>query len=138
MKALSRFFVVGILFGIILTKSEAISWFRIQEMFRFQGFHMYGIIMVAIGCGVVFHWLIRRFGGKNIDGSPIKIQDKAKTYKASIFGGILFGLGWAMTGACPEPLYVLLGHGYLPVLVILASALMGTMAYGLLRNRLPH
>lgn len=135
---LLRFLFVGILFGIVMTKSEAISWYRIQEMFRFQSFHMYGIIGVAVVLGALMHFLIKKFDSKNAFGELIQFQDKPKTYKASIFGGTLFGLGWAMTGACPGPLYTLVGNGYWVVLVILVSALLGTFAYGALRSRLPH
>lgn len=135
---LLRFFLVGILFGIVMTKSEAISWFRIQEMFRFDSFHMYGIIGVAVGIGVIIHLYLRMNTVFDADGDPIKIEKKPDTYKASLFGGILFGLGWAMTGACPGPLYVLLGHGNLIILVVIISALFGAMAYGAVREKLPH
>lgn len=135
---LLRFLIVGILFGIVMTKSEAISWFRIQEMFRFQSFHMYGIIGVAVVAGAIMHQLIKRGQMKNFFGKTIQFADKPKTYTASIFGGTFFGLGWAMTGACPGPLYTLLGHGYWAILVVIASALLGTFTYGLLRSKLPH
>jgi uncharacterized membrane protein YedE/YeeE len=135
---LLKFLAVGILFGIVMTKSEAISWFRIQEMFRFQSFHMYGIIGVAVVMGVLIHFLIKRYDVKNIFGDAIKFQDKPKTYKASLFGGTIFGLGWAMTGACPGPLYVLAGHGYGVILIVILSALVGTYVYGALRSKLPH
>jgi len=135
---LLRFLFVGVLFGIVMTKSEAISWFRIQEMFRFQSFHMYGIIGVAVVFGAIMHYLIKNGEMKNIMGDAIDFKPKPETYKASLFGGILFGLGWAMTGACPGPLYTLLGHGYLVILVIIASALLGTFTYGALKSKLPH
>jgi len=135
---LLRFLFVGILFGIVMTKSEAISWFRIQEMFRFQSFHMYGIIGVAVVVGVIMHIMIKNGGMKNIMGDTIAFNPKPLTYKASMFGGILFGLGWAMTGACPGPLYTLIGHGYAAILVVLVSALLGTFAYGAMRSKLPH
>ena len=135
---LLRFLFVGILFGIVMTKSEAISWFRIQEMFRFQSFHMYGIIGVAVGAGVIMHFLIKSGGMKNIMGDTIAFSDKPPTYKAGLFGGILFGLGWALTGACPGPLYTLVGHGYGVILVIIASGLLGTLTYGALKSKLPH
>jgi len=135
---LLKYLLTGILFGIVMTKSEAISWFRIQEMFRFQSFHMYGIIGVAVVAGVLMHLWIKRGGLKNINGETIQFADKPKTYTASLLGGTLFGLGWAMTGACPGPLYTLVGHGYWIILVVIASALLGTFAYGLLRNKLPH
>ncbi|MFK8103643.1 MAG: DUF6691 family protein [Saprospiraceae bacterium] len=135
---LLRFLAVGILFGIVMTKSEAISWFRIQEMFRFQSFHMYGIIGVAVVLGALMHFLIKKQGLENIFGKPIQFTAKPATYWASLFGGTFFGLGWALTGACPGPLYTLLGHGYWMILVVIGSALVGTFFYGMLRSRLPH
>lgn len=135
---LIRFLLTGVLFGIILTKSEVISWFRIQEMFRFQSFHMYGIIGTAVVLGAILLYFVRSSKGRNIFGDIITIEPKAKTYKASIFGGTLFGLGWAMTGACPGPLYILFGHGYWVILVVIASAVLGTLAYGAVRHKLPH
>ena len=135
---LIKFLLTGILFGIVMTKSEAISWFRIQEMFRFQSFHMYGIIGVAVVLGAIMIYFLKRGNAKNVFGDTITIKPKANTYKASIFGGTLFGLGWAMTGACPGPLYTLLGHGYFIILVVIASALLGTLAYGAVRDKLPH
>lgn len=132
------FISVGILFGIVMTKSEAISWYRIQEMFRFQSIHMYGIIGVAVILGAILHFGLKKSGFKNIDGEVIEFKDKPKNYKASLIGGTIFGLGWAMTGACPGPLYVLLGHGLWVVLIVLISALLGTLTYGILRSKLPH
>lgn len=137
MKKLS-FLLIGVLFGIVMTKSEAISWYRIQEMFRFQSIHMYGIIGVAVILGAIMHWWMKKTNQKDAYGNPISLASKPKTYIASIAGGTLFGLGWAMTGACPGPLYVLLGHGYVVVGVIILSALAGTFVYGLLKPRLPH
>ncbi|NNF34061.1 MAG: YeeE/YedE family protein [Saprospiraceae bacterium] len=133
-----RFLIVGILFGIVMTKSEAISWYRIQEMFRFQSFHMYGIIGVAVVGGALMFYLMKKFSVKTIEGENPTWVDKPKTHKASLFGGILFGLGWAMTGACPGPLYVLVGNGHLVILIVILSALVGTMAYGMLKSKLPH
>jgi len=135
---LLRFLVIGILFGIVMTKSEAISWFRIQEMFRFQSFHMYGIIGVAVVVGVLIHQLVKKGVIKNSRGETISLADKPKTYIASILGGTCFGLGWALTGACPGPLYTLLGHGYWIILVVIGSALLGALAYGALKSKLPH
>ena len=133
-----RFLLVGILFGIVMTKSEAISWFRIQEMFRFQAFHMYGIIGVAVVGGAIMFYLMKRYHFKTIEGGDPTFNDKPKYYKAALFGGILFGIGWAMTGACPGPLYVLVGNGHLVILVVILSALIGTFIYGLIRHKLPH
>ena len=135
---LLRFLFIGILFGIVMTKSEAISWFRIQEMFRFQSFHMYGIIGVTVVLGAIMHWMIKHFKMKNMDGEIVAFSDKPKTYIASILGGTFFGLGWAMTGACPGSLYTLLGHGQLIMLVVIGSALLGALSYGALRSKLPH
>jgi len=135
---LLKFLLVGILFGIVMTKSEAVSWFRIQEMFRFQSFHMYGIIGVTVVLGTIIHWMIKRFEMKNMDSELVTFSDKPKTYIASILGGTIFGLGWAMTGACPGPMYTLFGHGYLVILVVIGSALLGALVYGALRSKLPH
>lgn len=132
------FLSVGIIFGIVMLKSEAISWFRIQEMFRFQSFHMYGIIGVAVVFGVIIHLVVKKKLLRDLYGNLISIKDKPKTYRASLLGGTLFGLGWAMTGACPGPLYVLFGAGYTVVIIIILSALLGTILYGLLRSKLPH
>ena len=135
---LLRFLVVGVLFGIVMTKSEAVSWFRIQEVFRFQSFHMYGIIGVAVVAGVIMHFIIKTKGMKSVEGKTIAFKPKPETYKASLLGGSLFGVGWAMTGACPGPLYTLVGHGYMVILVIIVSALLGTLTYGALKGRLWH
>ncbi len=135
---LIKFLLTGILFGIVMTKSEAISWFRIQEMFRFQSIHMYGIIGVAVVVGAIMIYFIKKSKARDLFGDYITFKPKAPNYKAGIFGGTLFGLGWAMTGACPGPLYTLLGHGYLIILVVIASALLGTLAYGFVRDKLPH
>src|SRR5690242_9988892 len=135
---LIKFFLIGILFGIIMTKSEAVSWFRIQEMFRFQGFHMYGIIGTAVITGVIGILIIKRMGWKAIDGSPMDLNPKRMEIPRLLIGGILFGLGWAMTGACPGPLYALLGQGIWVVSLILLSGLFGTFMYGVLKPKLPH
>ncbi len=132
------FLSVGILFGVVMTKSEAISWYRIQEMFLFHSIHMYGIIGVAVVLGILLHQLIKRRKLNSFFGVPITIKAKPETYKASIIGGTLFGFGWAMTGACPGPLYVLLGHGAFVIIIVIISALFGTYVYGIIRDRLPH
>ena len=129
---------VGILFGITLYKSEAASWFRIYEMFQFGAFHMYGIIGSAVGLGIIIVQSIKRFKIKAVDGQPIEIPPKNKGYKRYIIGGLIFGLGWALAGACPGPMYVLAGAGYLSMLVVILAAIVGTFIYGLLRDRLPH
>jgi len=133
-----KFLIVGILFGIVMTKSEAISWFRIQEMFRFDSFHMYGIIGTAVVLGAILNFFLKKGLIKNYLGDPIEIADKPNTYSASLLGGILFGLGWAMTGACPGPMYVLIGHEIGVILIVILSALFGTYVYGTLKKILPH
>jgi hypothetical protein len=137
MKAI-KYILAGILFGIVMTKSEAISWYRIQEMFRFQSFHMYGIIGTAVVIGVIAHMIIKKKGLKDIAGKPIVFNDKAKTWRRYIIGGTIFGMGWAMTGACPGPMFVNFGYGYLVFTVVIAAAVLGTYAYGYLLRRLPH
>jgi uncharacterized membrane protein YedE/YeeE len=132
-----KFLVAGIFFGVILIKSEVVSWFRIQEMFRLQAFHMYGIIGSAIFVGMISVLLIKRFNIKTIHGEPIQIRKKEFTW-GNIYGGLIFGLGWAITGACPGPLYAEIGSGYLVISVTLISAIIGTWVYGLLREKLPH
>ena len=129
--------IIGIFFGFVLVRGEVISWFRIQEMFRFQDFHMYGIIGSAIAVAALSLFLIRRLGVRSIDGSEIRLEPK-KLHKGNVFGGVLFGLGWALTGACPGPLYALIGGGFPIILVPLASAIVGTWTYGIFREKLPH
>lgn len=132
------FILIGILFGITMTKSEAISWYRIQEMFRFQSIHMYGIIGVAVILGALLFYIIKKYQIKTFGGAIIQIKDKPKNYKAAILGGSIFGLGWAMTGACPGPLFTLLGHGFWAILIVIGSAILGTYTYGVLKSKLPH
>ena len=132
-----KFVFAGILFGIILVKSEVISWFRIQEMFRLQSFHMYGVIGSAIAVGMISVFILKKFQIKTIDGEPI-LFDKKKFNKGQIYGGLLFGFGWAMTGACPGPLFALIGNGATVIIVTLFSAIVGTWVYGFLRDKLPH
>jgi len=119
-------------------KSEASSWFRIYEMFQFQSFHMYGIMGSALFIGVIGTYFIRQFDIKSFGGQSISIADKDKGFTRYIFGGIIFGLGWALAGVCPGPIFTLIGAGYLPMLVVFISALFGTYVYGLLRDKLPH
>lgn len=132
-----KYLVAGVLFGIILTKAEAISWFRMQEMFRFQGFQMYGIFMTAIPVGILSIWLIRKFNLRAANGERINILAK-KFNKGYIIGGFIFGLGWALTGACPGPLFAQIGAGFSVVIVTLLSAIAGTWVYAALRDKLPH
>lgn len=121
-----------------MVKSEAVSWFRIQEMFRFQSFHMYGIIGTAVIVGVLSVFLIKKFKIKDSEGNPIVFRDKDMQYKKYIIGGTVFGLGWALTGACPGPMFVNLGYGYLSMAIVIFGALAGTYLYGLVRHKLPH
>ncbi len=136
-RSLIVFWLLGILFGIILIKSEVGSWWRIQEMFRLQSFHMFGVIGSAIATGMLSIFLIKRFNIKTIDGDPIEIVPK-KFQKGNIYGGLLFGFGWALTGACPGPLFALIGNGSFIVIVTLLSAILGTKVYGSIKHRLPH
>jgi len=129
---------IGILFGITMFKSEAASWFRIYEMFHFQSFHMYGIMGSAVGLGIVIVQSIKKFNIKSFYGEKIEFQPKDKSFSRYMFGGIIFGLGWALAGACPGPMYTLIGVGYLPIVVVLFSAIFGTFLYGLLKDKLPH
>ncbi|MDX1617913.1 MAG: DUF6691 family protein [Balneolaceae bacterium] len=134
-----RYLLSGIFFGFVLIKSEVISWFRIQEMFRFDSIHMYGIFFSAILVGALSIQLIKKFNLKDLDGKPMNLESKDNSVtKRYIIGGLLFGLGWALTGACPGPLYVLSGSGLLIMLVPLVSAIAGAWAYGVLKPKLPH
>jgi uncharacterized membrane protein YedE/YeeE len=137
MKAL-KYIIVGFIFGIVLTKSEAVSWYRIYEMFQFQSFHMYGIIMVAIVAGAIGLQIIKRKQLKTNKGEPIQIADKEKGSFRYWIGGLVFGLGWALVGACPGPIFILIGAGFFPVIFILAGALLGTFIYGVVKDKLPH
>ena len=132
-----KYAVVGILFGIILVKAEVISWFRIQEMFRLQSFHMYGVIGSAVVVGIISVWLIKKFKIKTIYGEPIEFVSK-KFNKGNVYGGLIFGLGWAITGACPGPLFAQIGTGATVIIITLLSAIAGTWVFGRFRNHLPH
>jgi len=133
----SKYLIMGILFGILLVKSEVISWWRIQEMFRLQSFHMYGIIGSAIFVGMISIQLLKKFNVKTFGGEPIRIAPKS-FQKGQIYGGLIFGFGWAMTGACPGPLYAQIGSGATVVISTLLSAIAGTWVYGRVRGKLPH
>lgn len=133
-----KFLLVGIFFGIVLVKSEAVSWYRIYEMFKFQSFHMYGIIGSAVFLGVLFLWIFRKFEVKSIEGNEIHVPAKEKSFTRYILGGTIFGLGWALAGACPGPMYILLGTGVSSMLLVIAAAMLGTFVYGVLKNSLPH
>lgn len=131
------YLAIGTFFGIVMYKSEAASWFRIYEMFQFQSFHMYGIIGSALILGIIGVQLIKKKGLKSFDGQPIVLAPKKKGLKKYFFGGIIFGFGWALAGACPGPIYTLIGAGYFSILLVLVGAVLGTFLYGLLQKKLP-
>ncbi|RXJ45568.1 DUF6691 family protein [Gelidibacter gilvus] len=133
-----KFLLVGVVFGIILVKSEAVSWYRIYEMFRFESFHMYGIIGTAIATGVILLLITKKFKFKNIEGGLMSVPDKEKGFTRYILGGTLFGLGWALSGACPGPMYILVGTGVFTMLIVILAAILGTYVYGVLKDKLPH
>lgn len=133
-----KYLLVGFVFGIVLTKSEAVSWYRIYEMFQFQSFHMFGIIMVAIGTGIIGIQIIKTRKIKDIKGLPIEISDKEPGSFRYLIGGLIFGLGWALVGCCPGPIFILLGAGFWSVLIVFFGALVGTYLYGVLKDKLPH
>jgi len=133
-----KFILVGVFFGIVLVKSEAVSWYRIYEMFRFQSFHMYGIIGTAIGTGVLFLQLAKARRINTMEGDLIEVPKKDNGLFRYIVGGAIFGLGWGLIGACPGPLYVLVGTGVWTMLIVVAAAVLGTFIYGLLKDKLPH
>lgn len=138
-RRLGLYLLIGIYFGIVLTKSEAISWYRIQEMFRFQAFHMYGIIGMAIATGLISLQIIKRKGARDLDGQSITIPPKELGSGTRYWlGGTIFGLGWALTGACPGPMFALIGNGIWVMVPALVAAVLGTWAYGALRPHLPH
>lgn len=132
-----KYLAAGVLLGIVFVKAEIISWFRIQEMFRLQSFHMYGVIGSAVVTGMISVWLIKRFGIRTIYGEPI-VFHKKKFNKGQIYGGLLFGAGWGLTGACPGPLFAQIATGATVVSVVLLSAVAGTWVYGKFREELPH
>jgi uncharacterized membrane protein YedE/YeeE len=133
-----KFLLVGIVFGIVMVKSEAVSWYRIYEMFHFQSFHMYGIIGVAVVVGTIGVQLMKKNNVKDFAGNPIYIEPKEKGFARYIIGGALFGLGWGLVGTCPGPIFVLIGAGFYPVIIIFIGAMLGTFLYGLVKNKLPH
>jgi uncharacterized membrane protein YedE/YeeE len=133
-----KYLVLGTIFGITLTKAELISWYRIYEMFRFQSFHMYGVIGSAVVLGIIITQIIKRTKMKTLNGEPIEIQPKNFSIWRYLLGGIIFGFGWALTGACPGPMFILVGNGVTVIFVTIASGLFGTYLYGKIRHRLPH
>ena len=132
-----KYVLVGLVFGIVFVKAEIISWFRIQEMFRLQSFHMYGVIGTAVVVGAISVFLIKKLKIKTIHGEEIVITKKEFS-KGQIYGGLLFGFGWAITGACPGPLYAHIGAGFYAIIIVIASAIAGTWTYGFFKERLPH
>jgi uncharacterized membrane protein YedE/YeeE len=132
------YLIIGTFFGIVMYKSEAASWFRIYEMFNFQSIHMYGLMGSALVVGIITVQYIKRKKIKDVHGNPIVIADKDKSIPRYLIGGVLFGLGWALAGACPGPMFVLTGAGYFPILVVIVGAISGTWIYGLIKNKLPH
>lgn len=132
------YLLIGTFFGIVMYKSEAASWFRIYEMFQFQSIHMYGLMGTALAVGIIIIQYIKRNKVKDVNGNPIVIADKDKSIPRYLIGGILFGLGWALAGACPGPMFVMTGAGYFPILVVILGAVLGTWLYGLIKDKLPH
>jgi uncharacterized membrane protein YedE/YeeE len=133
-----KFLLVGVLFGIVLSKAEIISWYRIYEMFRFESFHMYGVIGSAVLIGIVMVQVMKRIEFKGTHGEQVQFVPKTFSVPRYLFGGILFGLGWAMIGACPGPIFILLGKGVVSILVVILGALIGTFLYGIWKHKLPH
>ncbi len=133
-----KFLLAGIFFGIVLAKAEIISWYRIYEMFRFDAFHMYGVIGSAVVLGIIAVQMIKRSKMKDMYGKSITFNPKDMSIARYLIGGTFFGLGWALVGACPGPMFILLGYGYVPILVVIAGAVLGTYVYGLVRSKLPH
>ncbi|WKK66152.1 DUF6691 family protein [Lutimonas zeaxanthinifaciens] len=133
-----KYLLVGILFGITLSKAEVISWFRIYEMFKLQSFHMYGVIGSAVAIGIVLIYLFKKESIKSLYGNPITVEPKKKGISRNLLGGIIFGLGWALGGACPGPMYILVGKGVISILVVLFGAHLGAFLYHALKHRLPH
>ena len=133
-----KFLLFGILFGIILSKTEVVSWYRIYEMFKFQSFHMYGVIGSAVAIGIVLMQLFKRGIVRDYLGNQISIKEKKSGLIKTLVGGTIFGLGWALAGACPGPIFVLIGHGTTTILIVLFGAILGAFFYGLLSKKLPN
>ena len=133
-----KFLIAGVVFGIVMAKSEAISWYRIQEMFRFQAFHMYGIIGVAVIAGAIGVFFIKKFKIRDYQDNPIVFLPKEKSVYRYLIGGAIFGMGWALSGACPGPMVVNIGFGFLSMGIVFIFAILGTYLYGIVKNNLPH
>lgn len=138
MRKYLKFFLVGIFFGIVLVKSEAVSWYRIFEMFKFQSFHMYGIIGTAVTTGIILLLISKKIQLKTTQGTYLRVPLKDKGLIRYIIGGSIFGLGWALCGACPGPMYILIGTGAFSILIVIIAALIGTYFYGIIKSKLPH
>lgn len=132
------FILLGVLFGVVMYKAEAASWFRIYEMFNFQSFHMYGFIGSALVVGVIGIQIFKKFNTKTVDGGELELSPKTKSIPRYLIGGIFFGLGWALVGACPGPIFVLFGSGLFAIVFVIIGALVGTYIYGVIRAKLPH
>lgn len=133
-----KFIIVGFLFGVMMYMTEALSWFRIFEMFKFQAFHMYGIIGTGVVLGTIITWLFKSGKIKDMDGNQVTINDKAKTWPRYIIGGLIFGMGWGLSGLCPGMVFILVGTGNLVFVIFLVAMLIGTFLYGVLRTKIPH
>jgi len=133
-----KFLIIGVLFGIVLSKAEVISWYRIYEMFKFQSFHMYGVIGSAVVTGIILFYFFNKGTIKTYLGNTILIEPKKKGFSRNILGGIIFGLGWGLAGACPGPMFILLGRGAFAILIVILGALIGTILYHKIKNKLPH
>lgn len=133
-----QFLLMGIGFGILLAKAEVISWYRIQEMFYFHSFHMYGVIGSAVILGAVLLQIMKKREQKTLAGYAVNYTEKPLRFKANLLGGTLFGIGWALSGACPGPLFILLGQGYFPILIVILGTLLGALVYGMTKDKLPH
>jgi len=133
-----KFLIIGILFGIVLSKAEVISWYRIYEMFKFQSFHMYGVIGSAVVLGIIVFYFFNKGIIKSYVGNQIEIESKKKGLYRNIFGGIIFGLGWGLAGACPGPMFILLGRGVLAIILVIFGGLLGVFLYHAIKNKLPH
>ena len=133
-----QYLLIGIIFGITMFKSEAASWFRIYEMFQFRSFHMYGIIGSALVTGMLMIGFLKKYNIKSFYGEKIVFTPKTQSFRRYMLGGILFGLGWALAGACPGPMFTLIGSGYTSILIVIAAAILGTFLYGILKDKLPH
>ena len=133
-----KFLIIGILFGIVLSKAEVISWYRIYEMFKFQSFHMYGVIGSSVVTGIILFYFFNKGGIKTYVGDTINIAPKKKGFSRNILGGIIFGLGWGLAGACPGPMFILLGRGVFAITIVIFGGLLGTFLYHKVKNRLPH